>query len=72
MSGPTKTELLNWLAERHQNCLRIGATKFGSDRDGWREDAMYFEAAFKTIKELAPDPPSKGVGRRSGTIVTWT
>lgn len=47
--GPS--ELVVWLEERKQNCLRIAATRQGTDRDGWLIDAGYFGAVMQQLGE---------------------
>lgn len=42
---PSRAEILAWMTERWENCLRIAAYKTGVDRQGWLEDATYFSAA---------------------------
>ncbi len=46
--------LMDWLHERADNCRAIASQKRGADRDGWLEDARYFDMAITTI-ENAPD-----------------
>lgn len=45
-----REDVLNWLTERHENCLAIAAGKPVVDRAGWIEDAQYFKAAIEIIK----------------------
>jgi len=47
-----KLTLSEWLAERLANCRRIAAMRTGDDRDGWLEDALYFEAAVEQQAEI--------------------
>lgn len=35
--------LKEWVRDRKNNCLRIAESKTGADRDGWLEDASYFQ-----------------------------
>lgn len=49
-NGGTMLSIIEWLQERHDNCVRIAAQKVGKDREGWVEDALYFELALKSIK----------------------
>jgi hypothetical protein len=42
-------QVIEWLKERRANCLRIAATKTGSERKGWEEDAAYFKEAVMLI-----------------------
>jgi hypothetical protein len=39
----------SWLTDRLNNCAKLAATKAGSDRNGWLEDAAYFSAAIAMI-----------------------
>lgn len=43
-------ELIKWLAERRDNCLRIAEEKTGEDRLGWLIDAAYFDQALKELR----------------------
>lgn len=43
-------DVLLWLKERHDNCVRIAGQKTGSDRAGWLEDAGYFQEAINLIQ----------------------
>lgn len=38
-----------WIRERLDNCQRIAATKAGTERDGWLEDADYFAATLEAL-----------------------
>lgn len=40
----------DWVRERLDNCQRLAAQKTGKDRDGWMEDASYFQ---KILARLA-------------------
>ena len=42
-------ETIAWLREREENCRRIAKAKVGSDRDGWLEDAAYFNSAITLL-----------------------
>jgi hypothetical protein len=42
-------ELVEWLRERYDNCIRIAAQKTGDDKEGWLDDAAYFRWAIETI-----------------------
>lgn len=42
-------EVIEWLTERKENSLHIGASKRGAD--GWMSDAQYFAAAIKLCEE---------------------
>lgn len=46
-----KQPLGEWLAERRDNCYRIMEQKPESERQGWLEDAAYFEAARLVVEE---------------------
>lgn len=46
MTAPfSRADTIAWLQERRDNALRISRLKQGADRDGWIEDACYFNAA---------------------------
>lgn len=47
-------KVVEWLQERHDNCIRHAASKIGDDRDGWLEDAYHFELALTCLKSLRP------------------
>jgi len=49
------TKVVEWLKERHDNCIRHAARKIGDDRDGWLEDAYYFELVLATIEARHAD-----------------
>lgn len=51
MTAKLSTEI--WILERLDNCRRIAATKSGTDRDGWLEDAAYFG---DVLERLAAPP----------------
>lgn len=44
--------LMEWIAERADNCERIGATKTGADRASWAEDERYFTAVLNALATL--------------------
>lgn len=43
-------KVIEWLKERHANCLRHAAARTGDDRDGWLEDAYYFEMTLAALE----------------------
>ena len=44
---------IDWLRERHANCIRIAEGKTGKDLDGWLEDARYLADAIKSLEDRA-------------------
>lgn len=50
-----KLPLPEWIQERIQNCHRIAASKSGSDRDGWLEDAKYFSEILRELAQAKAD-----------------
>jgi hypothetical protein len=48
-------KLTEWLKERYDNCVRHAEQRTGDDRDGWLEDAYYFELALTTLATSTPD-----------------
>ena len=42
-------EVLDWLNERMAYALRLAELKTGADREGWLEDAIYFQAALDLL-----------------------
>ena len=52
-SQPVPTiSLSEWLEERKENCIRIMADKPESEKQGWIEDALYFQAAIFRVTQL--------------------
>jgi hypothetical protein len=47
-----------WVRERLDNCHRIAAKKVGADREGWLEDARYFQ---RILARLAAHERAKNV-----------
>lgn len=45
-----RERLMDWLRERHGNCLRLAAEKNGADQAGWLEDATYFDQALTELE----------------------
>ena len=43
--------VLEWAEERRANTYRLAATKTGADRDGWLEDAAYWEQIVAVLAE---------------------
>lgn len=52
LEGSAMLELLDWLQERKENCLRLAKSRDERDQGGWFEDAAYFQAAIYRIKAL--------------------
>lgn len=52
----TEHDVVEWLKERRANCLRIAAMKFDTEheRQGWFDDAAYFDAAIMMILGITP------------------
>lgn len=46
-----------WLKERQENCIRIAKTKQRQDRQGWLEDAAYFQVAIEAVSSASPQVP---------------
>jgi len=67
-------ELIDWLAARRDNCIRISHTKATEDRAGWLLDAAHFQAALDNLSGNLVD----GVGliaaerRRQVDEEVWT
>lgn len=40
---PTRDECIAWVAERLENCERIARRKSIDTKEGWLEDALYFQ-----------------------------
>ncbi len=47
----TGTDVLEWVQERYDNCVRIAAEKTGSDKAGWLADAAYFHAICQLLSQ---------------------
>ena len=45
-----RDKVIRWLQERLDNCHAIAAKKYGDDRAGWIEDAMYFQWAIEMLQ----------------------
>lgn len=43
-------ELLSWLQERYENCLRLANEKSGLDQQGWMDDAKHFQDVISLIR----------------------
>src|SRR3546814_17156425 len=56
----TAEETAQWLAERFQNCLRIGSGKTGADQAGWIEDAAYFARALEIVTRAQEEKQGMG------------
>ncbi len=54
----TQQEVLEWVRERYDNCIRIAAQKTGPEKAGWLTDAAYFEAIarFMTDDKVQAQP----------------
>lgn len=50
---PATHQLLDWLREREANARAIAKSKTGEDRDGWLEDAIYFQTAADCVWQSA-------------------
>ena len=48
----TKLNLMEWIAERAENCSRLAETKRGTDRALWLEDERYFMAVLEALATL--------------------
>ena len=46
------SQIVSWLSERRDNCLRIAESKTRADRDGWLDDARHFQLAIGAIEDL--------------------
>lgn len=42
-------DLIEWVQERYDNCIRIANQKQGSDKFGWLMDAVHFERILKVL-----------------------
>lgn len=52
--------LVQWLRDRRDNCVRLSKEKFGADRDGWIEDAEFFNWALQVAQNIAvPETPKE-------------
>lgn len=48
-AGHGSAEVIAWLEERRENCVRIAGSKRGADSDGWLSDAAYFADAIRLL-----------------------
>jgi hypothetical protein len=60
----TEHDVIEWLKERRENCLRIAATKEGKVKQGWEEDAKYFRAAVMLILGITDQDVAEAVPPR--------
>jgi hypothetical protein len=58
----TDIGLEDWVRERLDNCQRIAAQKVGHYREGWLEDAQYFQRILAAVVALREISESDGDG----------
>jgi hypothetical protein len=46
-------DLLQWLEEGRDNCVELAADKSEADREGWLEDARYYQQAIDIVREYS-------------------
>ncbi len=60
-------ELVDWLEERRENCMRHSYAKTKEERRGWLEDAGYFLRAKEAAQRLVWQPIS--TAPKDGTLI---
>jgi hypothetical protein len=65
-SAEEREATVNRLREQLANCQTIAASKTGSDRDGWLDDAKHYETALRIIQSAERD-----TANRSASASLW-
>lgn len=70
--GPDGLTVEQWAQERLDNCYELAAAKTGSDRQGWLDDAWYWNEILKDIRRLSfLHLANKHMNEHNRTVYGW-